>query len=196
MAYDPDILARGLDVVFCGVNPASSAAFAGHNFSNPSNRFWPALHLAGFTDMRFQPENERLLLEYRCGITAIVPRPTNRARDVSPEEFQQARLSFEAEMRHYAPRAIAFLGKRAFSIMTSQPDPAWGRQRVEFADTATWILPNPSGRNRSFTLEALVNAYAELRMALARPRSARTSVAVDSIQRHRPEAEPAGPLDT
>jgi mismatch-specific thymine-DNA glycosylase len=73
------------------------------NYSNPSNRFWSALHLAGFTDVRLQPQNERRLLEYRCGITAVVPRPTNRAQDVSPEEFRQARLSFEAKVRHYEP---------------------------------------------------------------------------------------------
>jgi TDG/mug DNA glycosylase family protein len=191
--YDPDIFARGLDVVFCGVNPALSAAVAGHNFSNPSNRFWPALHLAGFTDVRLQPENERRLLAYRCGITAVVPRPTNRAQDVSPEEFRKARHSFEAKMRHYAPRAIAFLGKRAFSIMTDQSDPAWGRQREEFADTTAWILPNPSGRNRSFTLDALVNAYSELRIALAQPGSARSSVAVAGVKRRRLERGPAGP---
>jgi TDG/mug DNA glycosylase family protein len=139
--YDPDILARGLDVVFCGINPALSAAIAGHNFSNPSNRFWSVLHLAGFSNVRLQPQNERRLLEYGCGITAVVPRPTNRAQDVSPEEFRQVRLAFEAKMRHYAPRAIAFLGQRAFSIMTGQSDPAWGRQREEFADTTAWILP-------------------------------------------------------
>ena len=38
--YDPDVLAPGLDVVFCGINPASSAVADGHNFSNASNRFW------------------------------------------------------------------------------------------------------------------------------------------------------------
>jgi hypothetical protein len=32
-----------------------------------------------------------------------------------------------------------------------------------------WILPNPSGLSRRFTLEALVRAYSELRMALVRP---------------------------
>jgi len=31
-----------------------------------------------------------------------------------------------------------------------------------------WILPNPSGRNRTFTLDALVQAYSELRMVLSR----------------------------
>ena len=35
-----------------------------------------------------------------------------------------------------------------------------------------WILPNPSGLSRSFTLEALVRAYSELRAALPRPATA------------------------
>lgn len=153
------------------------------------------MHLAGFTDVRLQPQNERRLLEYRCGITAAVPRPTNRAHDVSPEEFRQARLLFEAKMRRYAPRAIAFLGKRAFSIMIGQPSPSWGRQPARFAGTMAWILPNPSGRNRSFTLDAVVSAYAELRMALAQP--ARRIVHVpDEIQRRRLKGKRAGPLGT
>lgn len=167
--YESDILARGLDVVFCGLNPASSAAVAGHNFSNGSNRFWTVLHLAGFTDVRLLPQDERRLLEYRCGITAVVCRPTKRAAEVLPEEFREARLGFEAKLRHYAPRSIAFLGKRALSTMIGQPDIDWGRFPTEFAGTIAWILPNPSGLNRGFTLAALVSAYAELRIALARP---------------------------
>jgi TDG/mug DNA glycosylase family protein len=52
--YEPDVLAEDLEVVFCGINPATTAAAARHNFSNGSNRFWTALHLAGFTDRRLQ----------------------------------------------------------------------------------------------------------------------------------------------
>ena len=44
--YEPDILAKGLDVVFCGLNPASTAEVDSHNFSSRSNRFWRVLHLA------------------------------------------------------------------------------------------------------------------------------------------------------
>jgi double-stranded uracil-DNA glycosylase len=166
--YESDILAKGLDVIFCGLNPASSAAVAGHNFSNGSNRFWTVLHLAGFTDVRLQPQDERRLLEYGCGITAVVRRPTKRAAEVLPEEFRQARLGFEAKMQHYAPRSIAFLGKRAFSAMIGRQDIDWGRFPTEFAGTMAWILPNPSGLNRGFTLDALVSAYAEFRIALVR----------------------------
>ena len=169
-SYESDILAKGLDVVFCGLNPASSAAIAGHNFSNRSNRFWRALHLAGFTDVRLAPEDERRLLGYGCGITAVVDRPTKKAAEVSPEEFRKARRGFEARMRHYAPRSIAFLGKRALSIMIGQPNLDWGRLPTEFAGTMAWVLPNPSGLNRAFTLDALVSAYAELRTALGSAR--------------------------
>ncbi len=93
-SYEPDIIARGLDVIFCGLNPAASAELAGHNFSNPSNRFWAALHLSGFTDIRLQPQHERRLLEYGCGITAVVRRPTSRAEEILPEEFKAARPEF------------------------------------------------------------------------------------------------------
>jgi TDG/mug DNA glycosylase family protein len=165
-SYQADILAPGLDVVFCGINPAASAAADGHNFSNPSNRFWPVLHLAGFTDVRLQPQDERRLLEYGCGISAVVSRPTKRADEVLSAEFLAARPEFETKMRRYAPRVIAFLGKRAFSAMIGRADVGWGRHPQEFAGATAWVLPNPSGLNRSFTLDALVSAYAELQGAV------------------------------
>jgi TDG/mug DNA glycosylase family protein len=166
-SYKPDILARNLDVIFCGINPATSAAIAGHNFSNRSNRFWSVLHLAGFTDVRLEPKEERRLLEYRCGITAVVSRPTKQASEVKPEEFKIVRPAFEAKIRRYAPRSVAFLGKRAYSAMIGQSVATWGRLPTAFGGTAAWILPNPSGLNRGFSLDALVKAYSALRIALA-----------------------------
>jgi TDG/mug DNA glycosylase family protein len=166
--YEPDVISRGLDVIFCGLNPAASSAGACHNFSNRSNRFWKVLHLAGFTDVRLQPQDERRLLEYGCGISAVVGRPTKRADEVSPEEFLKARLGFETKIRRYAPRSIAFLGKRALSTMIGQPDVEWGQHTAGFAGTMAWVLPNPSGLNKSFSLDALVAAYSEFRTALLR----------------------------
>ena len=124
------------------------------------------IFLAGFTDVRLQPHDERRLLEYGCGITAVVCRPTRRADEVSPEEFKAARIGFEAKMRSYAPRSIAFLGKRALSAMLGLPKVEWGQFPTGFAGTKAWILPNPSGLNRVFTLDALVEAYSELRRQL------------------------------
>jgi TDG/mug DNA glycosylase family protein len=165
-AYSSDILASGLDVVFCGMNPATSAARDGHNFSSPSNRFWHVLHLAGFTDVLLQPNEERRLLEFSCGITAVVTRPTRRADEVTSEEFRNARPALESKIGRYSPGVLAFLGKRGFSAMIARSDVDWGRYPDRFAGSEVWILPNPSGLNRGFTLDALVAAYAELRRAL------------------------------
>ena len=136
--YESDILAGGLDVIFCGINPASTAAADGHNFSNRNNRFWHVLYLAGFTDVRLQPQGERRLLEYGCGITAVVGRPTKRADEVSPVEFRQARPEFEAKMRLYAPRVIAFLGKRALAAMVGGSHVGWGLYPHRFAEATAW----------------------------------------------------------
>jgi TDG/mug DNA glycosylase family protein len=167
--YQPNILAQDLHVVFCGINPAARAALAGYNFSSPSNRFWRVLHLAGFTDVELKPQDERRLLGFGCGITAVVERPTKRASEVLPQEFRQARQQFEAKMRRYAPRSIAFLGKRALLAMTGQQDIPWGRCAARFAGAETWVLPNPSGLNKRFTLDALVEAYFEFRISLKDP---------------------------
>src|SRR5271157_2763306 len=49
----PDVIAPGLKVLFCGINPGLYTAAVGHHFARPGNRFWPALHLAGFTPRQF-----------------------------------------------------------------------------------------------------------------------------------------------
>jgi double-stranded uracil-DNA glycosylase len=163
-----DILDANLKAIFCGINRPPSAELAGHNFSSSSNRFWTVLHRAGFTDELLQPHDERKLLDYGYGITAVVHRATNKAADLAPHEFTQARLEFEQHMRRLAPRALAFLGKRAFATMMNFTTVEWGLQRTKFAGSMTWILPNPSGLNRNFTLDALVRAYADLRNAVLR----------------------------
>src|SRR5215510_11752257 len=96
--YSPDILATGLDVIFCGINPATTAVADGHNFSNRSNRFWVVLHQSGITDVRLRPEDEHQLLTYGCGITAVVERATPRASDVAADEFRASRPGFEQKI--------------------------------------------------------------------------------------------------
>jgi len=156
--YTPDILAEGLDVIFCGINPAYSAAVDGHNFSHRNNRFWAVLHLAGFTDRQLRPEDEQQLLQFGCGITAVVARPT-----------RQARPRFEAKIRRYRPQATAFLGKLALSAMTGAPHIDWGPQPFAFAGTEAWVLPNPSGLNAHYQPAALAQLFGDLRVwAMAR----------------------------
>lgn len=164
----PDVLAENLDAVFCSINPALSAAIAGHHFSNPSNRFWRALHLAGFTPHLIPATQDSTLLQHGYGITAAVARPTVSAGDLAPRELRAAGADLERKLLHYRPRMIAFLGKPAISAIVRKPTVTWGPQSFTFAGSAVWVLPNPSGLNRAFSLNALVSAYRELREALFR----------------------------
>lgn len=162
----PDILAKNLAVVFCGINPGLSAAAAGHHFVGRSNRFWRAIHLAGFTPAEIRPEDDQTILQYRYGLTAVVARPTARAEQVAAEEFTLAAARFEQKIARYRPGFVAFLGKPAYAVLSGQREIAWGSQADTFGGAAVWVLPNPSGRNRAFNLDRLVGAYRELHQAL------------------------------
>ncbi len=56
----PDLVAEGLDVVFCGINPGERAAAAGHHFVGRGNRFWRAIHLTGFTLEVIAPSDDHI----------------------------------------------------------------------------------------------------------------------------------------
>jgi len=162
----PDIIAERLAVVFCGINPGLTAAVAGHHFSTGSNRFWRVIHRAGFTPEEILPANDRTILEYGCGLTTVVERPTARADELSALEFVAAAAAFERKVVRYAPRFVGFLGKAAYAALSGQRDVAWGAQAAGFGGAAVWVLPNPSGRNRAFSLDQLVSAYRQLFLAV------------------------------
>lgn len=162
----PDILEPGLAVIFCGINPGLRAASTGHHFAGRGNRFWRTLHLAGFTPEQLSPEDGRTLLQYACGLTTAVARPTARAEQLSRSEIRAAAPEFERKIAHYAPRYIAFLGKMAVAELLGKRDVDWGPQSITFGGARIWVLPNPSGLNRAFSQDGLVNAYRELRLAM------------------------------
>lgn len=163
----PDVISSSLNVVFCGINPGMRSAAVGLHFANRSNRFWRVLHLAGFTGRQLGPEEARLLLDYRCGITSAVARATVSASDLSRADYIAARPLFERKIAKYRPRYLAFLGKPASSVFLSQPNLSWGLQPRTFGGSAVWVLPNPSGLNCAFTIDMLTDAYRELFEAMA-----------------------------
>lgn len=142
-----------------------TAAATGHHFAGRSNRFWRVIHLAGFTPEEISPEVDRTILKYGCGVTSVVKRPTASADQLSPEEFTSAAAEFEQKIARYAPRFVAFLGKTAYSALSGQRELAWGLQPARMEGAVIWVLPNPSGRNRAFKLDSLVDAYRQLHAA-------------------------------
>lgn len=165
----PDIIAGHLSVLFCGLNPGLAAAATGHHFEGRSNRFWRVIHLAGFTSEELTPKEDRRILDYRCGLTTVVSRPTAAADELSKRDFIDAATGFEEKVATYAPRFVAFLGKAGYAALTGERDIPWGVQPTALRGSTVWVLPNPSGRNRAFTLEQLVDAYRKLRQTIDTP---------------------------
>ena len=153
-------------MIFCGINPATTAALAGRHFVSGTNRFWRVLHRSGFTPQLMAPEDDRNILQYGCGLTVAVTRPTPGANDLSRLELKRAGAALERKIKRYAPRVVAFLGKPAFAAITGNNTVTWGRQPEPFGGAIAWVLPNPSGRNLAFNFEALVRAYTELKEAV------------------------------
>lgn len=160
-----DILAPGLRVVFCGINPGKSSAHTGFHFAHPGNRFWKVIHQAGFTERQLRPEEERHLLDTRCGITMLVERPTVQASEVGLHELRTGGRELVLKIEEYQPAALAILGKQAFEQAFSVRGANWGKQTMRIGVTQVWVLPNPSGLNRA-SLDKLVAAYRELDDAL------------------------------
>jgi TDG/mug DNA glycosylase family protein len=158
-----DVIAPDLRVLFCGINPGLYSAATGHHFARPGNRFWPALHLAGFTPRLLHPSEERLLLDSGCGVTNLVARSTAAADELDPGEFVAGRRRLVAKVRRYRPRAVAVLGVGAYRLAFGEPRAALGRQPEELEGALLWVLPNPSGLNANHQLPDLARMFRSLR---------------------------------
>lgn len=165
-----DCLGPGLDVIFVGINPSLYSAAVGHHFARPGNRFWPALHRAGFTPREFSPFEDCDLLEYGCGLTNLVPRATARADELTRDELVAGARALEAKVRRLRPRCVAIVGVTAYRTAFGRAHARLGPQPETLAGATLWVLPNPSGLNAHYQLPALVNLFSALHKSLRTPR--------------------------
>jgi TDG/mug DNA glycosylase family protein len=157
----PDLIAPGLRALFCGINPSLYSAAVGHHFARPGNRFWPALHAAGISPRRLRPDEERELLALGYGITNVVERATARADELAPEEFVAGGARLAARVAAHRPGAVAVLGVSAYRAAFGRPRAEVGPQPDALGGAPVWVLPNPSGLNAHYGLEALARIFRE-----------------------------------
>ena len=169
----PDVLpdpGQPLHVLFCGINPSLYSAATGWHFARPGNRFWPALHLSGFTPRQLAPAEQHLLPGYGLGITNLVARATAQAAELTPAELQAGgerlrALIAERRSRGLGPRVLAVAGVTAYRTAFARPRAAIGPQAETLGAAQLWIVPNPSGLNASWTLPRIAATFRELREA-------------------------------
>ncbi len=111
-----DILAPGLPVVFCGINPSAQAAASGHNFGSASNRFWPVLppvRLHAREDLR-----RRTIAA--CSPSAAASPPLSRGPRAAPASSTAASCG--------TPETGS---ARSSSTSGPRPSPSWARRPMK-----------------------------------------------------------------
>ena len=164
----PDVIAKDLRLLFCGINPGLYTAAIGHHFGRPGNRFWPALYAGGFTPRLLSPYEESELLSYGFGITNLVERATVLAHELTREELVAGGTVLLKKLRRYRPRMVAVLGVTSFRLAFAQPKATVGPQPQPLAGVPAWVLPNPSGLNAHFTPKKLATLFQQLHAACPR----------------------------
>jgi double-stranded uracil-DNA glycosylase len=105
----PDLIAPGLSILFCGINPGLYSAAVGYHFARPGNRFSSTLDRAGITERLLTPAERRELLQYGCGITD--PVSPGHCSSASADEYDVVFESSAAGSRSEAvspnPRTVS-----------------------------------------------------------------------------------------
>ena len=161
----PDLIAPGLRVLFCGINPGLYSAATRHHFARPGNRFWPVLHSAGFTPRVLKPWEERELLGWGLGITNLVARATATAAELSREEFLAGARRLERKVRRCRPEWVAVVGIGAYRTAFARPKAVVGPQPERLGPARLWLLPQPSGLNANHQMPELTAAFRAMREA-------------------------------
>jgi len=140
------VLAPGLDVVFCGINPGRVSAAARAHFANPRNDFWRLLRAAHFTPRLYEPSEQFELLKEGIGVTNAASRTTPGSGDLRRSDFAGSAERLERIAHELRPRFIGFVGKEAYRGAFSER-PELGLQERTLAETRLFVLPSTSPAN-------------------------------------------------
>jgi TDG/mug DNA glycosylase family protein len=161
----PDVLAPGLQVVFCGINPGRWSAAAGAHFANPRNDFWRLLHEAGFTPRVLAPQEQHELASFGAGLTNAASRMTAGSGDLRRSDFAGAAERLERIAAELRPAWIAFVGKEAYRGAFGER-PELGEQELRLADTRLFVLPSTSPANAAVPYSERLRWFRALREEL------------------------------
>lgn len=147
----PDVLAHGLDVVFCGTALGRVSAQAKAYYANPGNFFWKALHGVGLTPHLVKPAQYASVLDYGIGLTDLCKTAYGQDVELPDDAFDYDAL--RGKIHEYQPRFLAFTSKTGASGFLDHQTTIglpYGAQEERVGDTRIFILPSPSGQARRF----------------------------------------------
>jgi TDG/mug DNA glycosylase family protein len=157
----PDVLAPGLGIVFCGINPGRRSAAAGAHFANPRNDFWRLLADSGLTPRRLEPSEQHELPRHGLGLTNAAHRTTKGSGDLRRADFAGAAERLEALARELRPGGVAFVGKAGYQGAFGARCEL-GLQARRLAQAWVFVLPSTSPANAAVSYEERLRWFREL----------------------------------
>jgi TDG/mug DNA glycosylase family protein len=158
----PDVLAPGLRVIFCGINPGHWSAAVGAHFANPRNDFWRLLRDAEFTPRLLAPEEQHELPALGYGLTNAALRTTRGSSDLRRADFAGAAERLERLAEELWPAWIGFVGKEAYRGAFGER-PALGTQERRLGETRLYVLPSTSPANAAVPYAERLRWFRRLR---------------------------------
>ncbi|XP_033201516.1 uncharacterized protein LOC117163389 [Bombus vancouverensis nearcticus] len=147
----PDYLEMNLDIVFVGINPSLMAAHRGRYYAGPGNHFYKLLHESRLTSRCLSYEEDHKLLQFRIGLTNIVPRATKSSADLKRTEIKEGSKIVEEKLKLYKPKIAVFNGKCIYEVFANKTDNFnFGLQPEKVDETAIWVTPSSSARCANF----------------------------------------------
>ncbi len=147
-----DLVAPGLRVLVCGLNPSPASAETGVAFGYKGNRFWPAAQAAGLVTSDRIPSDA--LVSDQVGFTDLAKRCTSRASELTDAEFRSGFSRLERLVGWAQPKVLLVVGLTGWRIATDRSALA-GWQPNLLAGSAVYLMPSTSGLNTHETLDSL-----------------------------------------
>lgn len=163
----PDLVPDDLRLLFVGINPGLWTAAVQAHFARPGNRFYRALHAAGIVDREldvrrgFSDEDLAALTDRGIGITNLVDRATARADELDRDELRRGADVLASKVASWRPAVVAIVGITAYRAAFDDPGAQIGRQERDLGGAQLWALPNPSGLNAHYQVDALARLYGD-----------------------------------
>lgn len=145
-----DIVAPNLRVLFVAINPAPMSADKGMHFATPTNSFWRLLDASKLTSRLYLPIEATQMVDEGLGLVSLVDRPTRMASQVTRAEMREGAIRLAKKVKRLKPQMLALLGLTLLPYVLPEAEPGPGAKAETFAGARVFVVPNPSGRNRSY----------------------------------------------
>jgi TDG/mug DNA glycosylase family protein len=143
----PDVLQRGLVLMFCGTAVSRISKARGYPYANPGNAFWPTLKTLKIVPHDFEPRDFARMAEYGIGYTDVNKIEFGQDAELSPHAFDA--MAVRRKVRRYRPKLLAFTSKNAAMAFYGHRKIVFGRQLELVEGAEVHVLHSPSGLARS-----------------------------------------------